>query len=130
MLTLIKLNNGTEVLGTVDSDNDKSLTIRNPMQINYRLTSAQPTPVISVSRYMPFSEVNVFTFNKVSILHETKPRRSMEEYYYHALQTHSETIDNSIDRELLNAVGFQNEDDLSQAYKDLLEHLHYGGLAN
>ena len=131
MLTILKLNNGNEVIGTVEGCDEYCVILRDPMHINYRLTAVQPTPMVSVTRYMPFSEDNtIFKFDRSVILHEAKPRKSMEEYYEYALNTHYENIDGIIDTELLNAVKGRKSNDIDQAYRELLEHVHFDGVLN
>lgn len=127
MLALIKLQNGTEVIGKIeDSKDDQTLILKDPMQINYRLSATQPMPIVSVSRYMPFSEQCVIKFDRNNIMHVAEPRDAMSKYYYHAIDTYYEYVDKSIDKELLNAISYKDKN-LEKAYKDLLDHFHFEG---
>lgn len=126
MLALIKLHNGTEIIGEIDNDTESTITLKDPMQINYRLTATQPMPVVSVSRYMPFSQQCVIKFQRDNILHVVEPRQSMSEYYHHAIETYYDYVDRSIDRELLGAITYKDKN-MDKMYKELLDQLQFDG---
>lgn len=134
MLALLKLQNGTEVIGTVKVNRD-NVTIEEPLQLNYRLVATQPMPTVSVSRYMPFSEEVVFTFDKQDVMHITKPKQAMVQYYTSALKNYKMYIDQNIEEELLHAAHSHDENtaeegDVSDAYKALLERIDLKGPLN
>lgn len=131
MLALIKLYNGQEVIGNVKEELKTKITLEDPLQINYRLVATQPMPTVSVSRYMPFSNQQVFTFDKKDLLHIAEPRVAMAEYYKHALYNYKEVIDESVEQELLQAVGEGEEgEDITDAYRALLERMNFKGPLN
>jgi hypothetical protein len=134
MLALLKLQNGTEVIGTVKVNRD-AVTIEEPLQLNYRLVATQPMPTVSVSRYMPFSQEVVFTFNREDVVHITKPRDAMAQYYVSALKNYKKYIDQSIEEELLHAASSHEENaadegDITDAYRALLERVNLKGPLN
>ena len=136
MLALIKLYNGQEVIGNVKEEQDNKVVLEDPMQINYRLVATQPMPTVSVSRYMPFSMNKIFSFDKKDLLHIDQPRKAMAEYYLHALNNYRQVIDENVEQELLHASGNDydegepDEQDMSDAYKALLERIDIKGPVN
>jgi uncharacterized protein YdiU (UPF0061 family) len=134
MLALIKLQNGQEVIGNVKEDLKTMITLEDPLQINYRLVATQPMPTVSVSRYMPFSAEQIFTFNKKDLLHIAEPRPAMAEYYQHALYNYKEVIDENVEQELMQAVGMDKDlddgDEITDAYRALLERMNFKGPLN
>lgn len=131
-LSLIKLINGTEIIGEVQKTT-VGLKITDPLQINYKFVSFQPMPTVGVSRYMPFAANPTFTFTLDQIVHVVDPSTAMAEYYAHALNNYREDIDAHIEEELMGVVGRSslrkaaNKDDL---YKALLERMEPEGPAN
>lgn len=134
MLALIKLQNGVEVIGNVKEDQKTTITLEDPLQINYRLVATQPMPTVSVSRYMPFSANHVFTFSKKDLLHIVEPRPAMSEYYTHALHNYRNMIDENVEQELLHAAGAERQlddgDEITEAYQALLERMNFKGPLN
>ena len=138
MLALLKLQNGQEVIGNVKEQHDTSITLEDPLQINYRLVAHQPMPTVSVSRYMPFASIQEFTFNKRDLMHISEPRQAMAEYYTHALYNYKTVIDENVEEELKSAAASEKEDriepeegeDISDAYRALLERINLKGPLN
>ena len=97
MLALLKLQNGTEVIGNVREDQETKVVLEDPLQINYLFISTQPMPTVSVSRYMPFASDKIVTFEKKNLLHVVKPKQAMIEYYNHALNNYKVVIDKNIE---------------------------------
>ena len=130
MLALLKLQNGTEVIGNVREDQETKVVLEDPLQINYRVISTQPMPTVSVSRYMPFASDKIVTFEKKNLLHVVKPKQAMIEYYNHALNNYKVVIDKNIEEELIGATRSSQEyneyeEDISESYKALLEKLKF-----
>lgn len=134
MLLLIKLYNGTEIIGDVKEDLKTKLVLEDPLQINYRLVSTQPMPTVSVSRYMPFASSHTFSFNKKDLIHVMEPRPAMKDYYNHALYNYKHLIDESVEEELRFAAASKGEEDdgdeISEAYKALLDRMNFKGPLN
>lgn len=137
MLALIKLQNGTEVIGKVKEDLKTRLILEDPLQINYRLVATQPMPTVSVSRYMPFAAACEFTFDRKDIMHAVEPKSAMAEYYKNALKNYKLVVDQNVEQELLNASQIDrmsaegyDEEDITDAYKALLERMNFKGPMN
>jgi len=134
MLALIKLQNGQEMIGNVLEESVAKITVEDPLQINYRLVATQPMPTVSVSRYMPFSNDTVFTFDKLDLLHVVEPKKAMAEYYKNALINYKEVIDDSVEQELMSASASDefegSEDEMNDAYSALLERINLKGPLN
>jgi len=136
MLALLKLQNGTEVIVNVKEDQETKVVMEDILQINYRLISTQPMPTVSVSRYMPFACDKHFTFDKKDLLHVVKPKQAMIEYYNHALNNYKVIIDKNVEEELISATKMKQdydefeEDEMTEAYKALLERLNLKGPLN
>ena len=124
------------MIGNVKEEQDNKVVLEDPMQINYRLVATQPMPTVSVSRYMPFSMDKIFSFDKKDLLHIAQPRKAMAEYYLHALNNYRQVIDENVEQELLYASGNHcdqgepDEQDMSDAYRDLLERIDIKGPVN
>lgn len=102
MISLIKLKNGTEIIGEIKRIGE-SILIEDPMQINYKTVDYTSLPVISFSRYCPFSSEDLFSFDMDSILHVTPVRQSLEEYYKQAIGYHKDVVSKHLDEELFDA---------------------------
>lgn len=102
-LTLLKLTNGTELLGDVVEYDDVKMQVRDPLQINYKFLSFQPMPAISVSRYMPFSQDTLFAFYMQDVMHAVVPKQVVADYYHYALKNYQENIDPMVETELATA---------------------------
>jgi hypothetical protein len=125
-LSIIKLTNGTELIGDVQKTT-VGLKVTDPLQINYKFVSFQPMPTVGVSRYMPFAAEPVFSFTLDQIVHVVNPTPAMIEYYAHALKNYREDIDGHIEDELMSVVGKSsikkaaNKDELYRALLDRME---------
>jgi hypothetical protein len=125
-LALIKLTNGTELVGDVQKTT-VGLKVTDPLQINYKFVSFQPMPTVGVSRYMPFAATPVFSFTLDQIVHVVDPTPAMVQYYAHALGNYRDDIDGHIEDELMRVVGktsikkSSNKEDLYAALLDRME---------
>lgn len=128
-LALLKLQNGTELLGDVIEYDESAMSVRDPLQVNYKFLSFQPMPAISVSRYMPFAEDTLFVFDMQEILHAVQPKQAVIDYYHYALKNYQDNIDPLVETELSTASDRQSKtkgttDDI---YKTLLERAENDG---
>lgn len=128
-LALLKLQNGTEILGDVVTYDDHKIEVRDPLQINYKFLSFQPMPAISVSRYMPFSSDDVFPFSLDDVVHVVTPKPAVVEYYQYALKNYQENIDPMIDMELSSVVDkpIRAKSPSEDMYKKILESAENDG---
>lgn len=111
MLTIIKLVSGTEIIGEVAEETKGTLTVKNPLSINYKFKNELAPPIIALSRYVSFSFDEVVEFKKEHVVSAVKPIESMKKYYNVSLKNIREHIDPNIDQELAAAAG--EEEDVS-----------------
>lgn len=110
MVKIIKLQNNSEIIGTVVGDYSDMMVINNPFTINYIFSPKSQRPVIGLLRYLPFAEQREISFPRESILNVVDARTSMSEYYIAVLKSHETDIDPSIDRELTEITEMENAD--------------------
>lgn len=110
MVNLIKLTNGTEILGKILNNDANELKINNPLQINYFTTkNNQSMPSVALQRYMPFSAEEDVVFKKEHIMNISTPVKGMDEYYCKTLNSIKINIDTSIVADLADAVDGMSE---------------------
>ncbi len=80
MITIIKLNNGLEIVGQKEYENNDVLVLNRPLQINYRYFVG-PSPSISFVRYIMFGDSNTISFDKSHIITATSARKSFIDVY-------------------------------------------------
>ena len=131
-LVLLKLQNGTELLGDVVSFDDTQVQVRDPLQINYKFLSFQPMPAMSVSRYMPFANDSLFVFDTNDVLHVVEPKPIVVEYYNYALKNYQENIDPMVEMELSGAAErpIKSKSTKDDFYKAILERAENDGPLN
>lgn len=110
MVKIIKLQNNSEIIGTVVGDYSDMMVINNPFTINYIFSPKSQRPVIGLLRYLPFAEQREIPFPRESILNVVDARTSMSDYYIAVLKSHETDIDPSIDRELTEITEMENAD--------------------
>lgn len=121
MISLIKLQNGTEVVGEVFNQTNTHIQVKDPLQINYKLVTSQPMPVVSISRYMPFAKDNMFEFSRTELLHIVEPKEAMCSYYTSAVQNYKNVVDATINRELEQAADVYQNDTVQKLSSDDLD---------
>jgi len=110
MVKIIKLQNNSEIIGTLVGDYSDMMVINNPFTINYMFSPKNQRPIIGLLRYLPFAEQREISFQKESILNVVDARFSMADYYLAVLKSHETDIDDSIDRELIEITDMENTD--------------------
>lgn len=100
MVTIVKLQNNVEVIGSVIETTENHIMMEDPFTINYVFSPRSDRPVIGLLRYLPFAEERVIRFPKSFILNVALARKSMTNYYSAVLATHEKEIDDTIDSEL------------------------------
>lgn len=132
MALLIKLKNGTEVIGESIKKTGLHLTLRDPFIINYRFIAGQPMPSISVSRYMPFSADHIHMFYSEDIMHSVAPSATFEAYYINALEYCRDVVDRSVEEELVDAAARTKnpKHELTDIYEAILDQTKFSGPMN
>ena len=100
MIKLIKLVNGTEIIGIVVEQTKYTITVADVLQINYRHRNDMGPPSVALHRYNPFAGDKIFVFMGEHILNVNEPSEGLAKYYSAALKTIIETIDDTIEEEL------------------------------
>ena len=103
MLKLIKLVSGTELVGDIINMDQQTITVSDPLQINYRHRNDMGPPSVALHRYNPFAQDKIFLFLGDHVLNVNEPSPGLSRYYQAALKTISETIDDTIEEELFIA---------------------------
>jgi hypothetical protein len=122
----IKTIDGAEVVGEVVGQTEDSLTVRDPLVINYRFQPNQSLPTISMTRYMPFAIDPVFNFKKEQLQHTADPKPGLIHYWRHAVSNFEEYIDDSIEHQMIEAAPLDTSDTTS----DTMEHVYQSLLEN
>ena len=82
MVNLIKLTNGTEIIGRIIKTNDSTIMVNNPLQINYYVNKQNQTmPSVALQRYLPFSCNEDIEFKKEHVMNITIPVEGLDKYY-------------------------------------------------
>lgn len=125
-IKLVKLANGTELLGKVVHQSKSGVTLEDPIQINYRNINSV-MPLVSVSRYLQFADTRTIHFEPKDYLHIVGIVKGMERFYTYSLTNFQKVVDKLVDRELANAVSDEElvsgEVDKNELYKALLEKI-------
>jgi hypothetical protein len=102
-ISLIKLKNGVELIGDLIRVDDNVL-IEHPMQVNYTVMEHTTVPVISFTRYCPFSAESIFQFDREYVLHITPVKKAIEDYYIHVLDYYKNVTEKYLENEFLSAL--------------------------
>lgn len=102
-VSLIKLKNGTEVVGHVNKLTNSSIELLDPMQINYKQAEVSGLPVVSFTKYCPFSTEEIFKFDMEHVLHVTTIKKAAEDYYLEALEFYKNVSSKHLEKELMEA---------------------------
>ena len=133
MVSLIKLTCGTELVGTILKEDDRTIKVNNPLQINYYYTKTNSmTPTVALQRYMPFSSQEDIIFKREHVAVVTEPIQGLNSYYKNVLNNIKTNVDTSIVADLLDATddmeaGSSQEKDV---YLAILERLAQKGPLN
>lgn len=103
MVSLIKLTNGTEVVGTIKNDSNSHVLVSNPLQLNYYIKAPGHPPSVSIQRYIPFADSKEIEFKREHIIAVVKPKDGMTNYYNNALRQIEYHVDKMIENELIAA---------------------------
>ena len=114
MISLIKLTNGTEIIGDIIQHKEGVTIIKNPLQINYRNRVDMGAPAVYLNRYMPFAHVHEHMFRDEHIYNYSVPMNGLIKYYNATLNSLSD-VDKSINDDLSDAASFyfgESEEDM------------------
>jgi hypothetical protein len=133
-IIILKLTDGTEVVGAHIGETPRFVTLQDPLLINYRLPPYQAMPTVSMSRYVPFADEPTFNFDKADIKHQVVPKPALIHYYNYSIKNFREHIDKSIEQQMVDAVPTEVEEDndsvRAEMYKQFLQKVNLDGPMN
>jgi hypothetical protein len=106
---LIKLVDGTEVIGSINNNSDGGVTITDPLQVNYYVRNPAAAPIITLHRYMPMSDQKEYSFLQSHILSVANPKKGMIEYYRATLKDITNNLDFDLNNELMEKAAYATE---------------------
>lgn len=113
MISIIKLIDGTEIIGKISSEDDINITVQDPMQIIQKYRADVTMPVISMHRFVPFAKEHVHTIKSNHVLVKTPPMNGLETYYSTLVKNMIEDrIDQSVDAEFRSAAQEELTDEM------------------
>jgi hypothetical protein len=110
MITIIKLTNGTEIVGTVITQDSDSVTVEDPLQINYKQRMDMAPPTVFLHRFNPFAKNTTQKFRYIHILSFAEPMDGLVKYYSATLNSIKEDVDTHVDNELNEAAKSFNDE--------------------
>lgn len=127
MISIIRLRDGTEVIGDVADTRGDVVIVTDPLQINYKISMNNPAPSMGLSRFMPFSRESKFKIYREHVTVVSEARDSMKKYYSFALTNYINDLDEKIDMELVSSSVDDETLTESDLYKEILERVEPSG---
>jgi len=121
MISLIKLTNGTEIIGDIINQENETVTVRDPLQINYRQRMDMAPPTVFLHRFIPFAMNTDHTIRDDHVLSYSVPLPGLVVYYAATLNAIKTSVDTSVDNELQEAAKFYNEDEEEEVKRAMFE---------
>ena len=109
MITILKLNNGIEVVGNLEKKDTTGVIISKPLQINYRYFMGS-TPSVSFVRYIMFAEHSDIHFTNTDILHKVQARAAFANFYNTSVEYYYSELEQTIDEELNSILNIDDKD--------------------
>ena len=119
MITIIKLNNGIEIVGKLVDSYKDIISIEKPLQINYRYFIGA-TPSVSFVRYVMFSKSDIIMFNRSDIINTVDARDSFANYYHTVVDYYFDELEKQIDAEFESLIDSESTNK-EQQMKRILE---------
>lgn len=126
MIALIKLTNGTEIIGDVIKQDSEFITVKDPLQINYRQRLDMAPPTVSLHRFNPFASNTEHMFRDEHILNYSVPLPGLVKYYTATLGTIKDNVDSHVNNELVEAANSylmedSEEDEVKKAMYEMAQ---------
>lgn len=109
MISVIKFTNGVEIVGDVVDISTDLISVKDPLQINYRQHVNNAVPSVHLHRFSPFSMQDVHRFRHFHVLSYNKPLPGLEKYYNAVLKSIQSHVDMHVDKELEQAALFMGD---------------------
>lgn len=103
MISIIRLIDGTEIVGSIVSQTKEHCEVKDPLQINYRQQGADSLPAVYMHRYVPFACANTYTFKQEHVINILTPLSNLEKYYNAVLKSIKNGLDDAMNKELAQA---------------------------
>jgi hypothetical protein len=116
-ISLVRLSDGTEIVGNVKWDDSTHLVITKPLNIHYKYFFGG-VPSVSFSRYMMFASSENITIKQSHVMVVTEARKAFADFYEDSVEEYYGKLQESVDGELISALSTAEKE---QALKRLLE---------
>lgn len=123
MTSILKLSNGLEVVGTIEVENDFTVVVNKPLQINYRYFQGS-MPSVSFVRYIMFAQSDSISFSTQDIMNVVSARESFASYYANVVDQYYGDLEKVIDKELDNITTSPSEE---RFHESILESMSVEG---
>jgi hypothetical protein len=113
-ITLIKLSDGTEVIGDVVQGDPRYVVVKKPLLIHYRYFIGG-VPSVSFSRYMMFAGSTYINLYSSHIIATVQARKAFADYYTDSVEDYYGNLESTVDEELKSALSTtEKEQDLKK----------------
>ena len=116
-ITLVKLSDGTEVIGEVLQKNDSFIFVEKPLLIHYKFFLGG-VPSVSFSRYMMFAALTCIEISRDHVIAQVSARQAFADYYRDNVEDYYGNLESTVDEELKSALSTTEKE---QALKKLLD---------
>ena len=99
MIKILRLANGTEIIGRLVGKNNKNIMLKDPLQIVYK-DVGQRMPLVSVARYLQLSCQREVVFARRDVAHFVDPLPGMKGFYTKSVKEYYDIVDAQVDQEL------------------------------
>lgn len=90
-ICILKLKNGTELVGDIVSDSLDKITINSPLQIDYKYMPGNMFPIILLKAFILLAKDNVqVVFDKAEVFAVVPARESFAKYYNIVSSSHDD----------------------------------------
>jgi hypothetical protein len=116
-ISLIKLSDGTEIIGKVINSDCNQLCVSKPLNIHYKYFFGG-VPSVSFSRYMMFASQEDVCVKQSHVMVIAEARKAFADFYEDSVEDYYGKLQASVDEELVSALSTAEKD---QMLKKLLE---------
>ncbi len=109
-ILLVKLADGTELIGDIIEDSKTHIRLLKPLQIHYRYFMGG-IPHVSFSRYMMFTAEPFIVIDTRHIMAIAPARKAFVDYYNESVDDYFGGIEQLIDNELITALSSSQKDE-------------------
>jgi hypothetical protein len=124
LISIIKLVDGTEVLGEIINDDEISLIVKEPLKVILSYARPGGFPIITMHRYSFFDDCERVIFKKAHVVTYNQVKKGVDLYYINSLKNQKEFVDKAFNDSLASITSELMDDANSdnQLYRALFEH--------